>query len=156
MSSRDIKVLKKVYDNANKYEWSLISHLDKYYSRIDFPSDAKKGGNIYASEVKKGLIIITGTFQIRFYYEEDNYTWDKKYFAAIISDVNNQPSSIAFITNEDYENMVAKNDLFNFNLKFRESQSNVRTNVIVDLYDIVNRKVSGIEDLYSDFLNDDM
>lgn len=155
MNNKDIKVLEKVYENVDDHDWSVISPVDEYYSEIDYPMDAKKSGNVYYSEVKKGLIIITGTYQIRFYYEEDNFTWEKKYFSSIISDINSNPSNIAFITNEDYENMIAKKDLFNLSKNIEKKFGIERPNIIVALYDFVNRKVSGVDDLYSDFLNDD-
>lgn len=69
-----------------------------------------------------------------------------------MSDLHNSPSSIAFITNEDYGDMINNNNLLTFNFgKFGKTTQN---NIIVDLYDYVNRNVNGVDDLYDDFLVD--
>lgn len=154
MSERDIEVIEKVYNNVNKHKWDEILSDEEYYSKIDFPADAKRSGNVYYSEVKSGLVILTGTYQTRFYYEEDNFTWQKEYFCSIILNRNNNPTSIAFITDEDYENMLAKKDLFNISRRMDIKFGVERKNIIRELYDCVNRKASGVDDLYNDFLND--
>lgn len=155
MNNRDLKVLQKVYENVSNYDWGVTSPAHKYFSKIDYPMDADRSRNVYYSEVKKGLIIVTGTYRVRFYYEEDNYTWDKKYFASLISDRNNISSSIAFITNEDYEDLIAKKDLFNLNVGLKKAFSVKQSNIIISLYDSVNRIVIGADDLYNEFLDDE-
>lgn len=155
MNNKDIKVLEKVYANVDNYDWDAISEGDRYYRKIDYPADAIQSSNVYYSQIKRGLIIVSGTYLVRFYYEEDNYTWDKKYFASLISERENIISSIAFITNDDYVDMIANKDLFGISRKIEKQLGGERPNIIVSLYDIVNRKVSGADELYSEFLDDE-
>ncbi|EKE30776.1 hypothetical protein MJ3_11955 [Salimicrobium jeotgali] len=152
MNQKDLRVISKVRKNFADYEWETVSADENYHSIIDYPAEVKRSEFVYMAEVKRGLIIITGTFYTSFYYDEGSFTWEKKYFCSIISSQNKHLQSIAFITDEDYENMLAKNELLKINLHLR---SNNRTNLIRDLYDCVNRKVNDIDSLYDDFLEEE-
>ena len=153
IKEKDLKVLKKVTENISKYEWHNLTPESRYYSIVEFPTEAERRSNSFYAEITNGLTIIVGAYSSRFYYEEDNFAWEKKFYAAIISTKNSTLSSIAFITHEDLESLNRKNTIFKLP-SFLEVQS-IEDNIIVSLYDVVNREASGIDDLYDDFLEDE-
>jgi len=93
------------------------------------------------------MTVVVGAYYSRFYFEEDSYTWEKKCYVAIFADMNSGINSIAFITSEDFENQSKKNNIFKL-----EVSIDFQENTISHLYDLVNRKVSRVDDLYSEFL----
>lgn len=153
IKEKDLKVLKKVNENISKYEWHHLTPEDKYYSIVEFPTDAERRSNSFFAEITSGITIVVGTYSSRFYHEEDSYVWEKKYYAAIISNKNFTLSSIAFITHEDLESLNRKHNIFKLP-SFLEMQS-YEDNIIVSLYDVVNREANNIDDLYDDFLEDE-
>lgn len=154
MGNKDLNVLRKVYNNVNSYEWENLSPNEKYYGSITFPIEAEKNINSFCAEIIRGLVVITGAYQSRFYYEEDKYSWQQKEYASIVSTLNDKINNVYFITSEDYENMIKKNRLFNIGVGSFVDDKN-KTNIISEMYNSVNRKVSGISDLYSKFLDQD-
>lgn len=124
MSNEDLNVLRKVYNNVNSYEWEVLSPDDEYYRSISFPIEAEKNINSFYAEIIHGLVVITGAYQSRFYYEEDQYLWQKKEYASIISALNDNINNIYFITSEDYENGIKKKKMFNIGLAALASDKN--------------------------------
>jgi len=154
MANEDLNVLRKVYNNVNSYEWEVLSPREEYYRSMSFPIEAEKNINSFSAEIIRGLVVITGAYQSRFYYEEDKYSWQQKEYASIISTLNDKINNVYFITSEDYENSIKKKNLFNFGVGSLAGDKN-ETNIISEIYNLVNRKVSGISDLYSKFLDKD-
>lgn len=157
MRTKDLKVIQKVAENISEYDWSFLSPGQKNYKAIEFPIDAEEHINDFYAEVFKGLTVVVGAYRSRFYYEEDEYSWEKKCYAAIISTSEGGANGISFITNEDFETINKKSNLFfsntmNIGLGLNRQ---LQKNAIINLYDSVNRKVSGIEDLYNEFLEED-
>ena len=153
IKEKDLKVLKKVTENISEYEWHNLTPESRYYSIVEFPTEAERRGNSFYAEITSGLTIVVGAYSSRFYYEEDNFAWEKKYYAAIISIRNFTLSSIAFITHEDLDSLNRKHSIFKLPT-FLETQS-FEDNIIVSLYDVANREASGVEELYDDFLEDE-
>lgn len=153
IKEQDLKVLKKVADKAGEYQWRPLMPGSRYYKIIEFPIEAEEKTGAFFSEVFNGITIIVGTYLSRFYYEEDNYTWEKKCYATIISTKNNIFNSIAFITAEDVESMNRKVKLFKIPT-FSEIEY-FEDNPIIHLYDQVKRQVSGIDNLYNEFLEEE-
>lgn len=152
MNPKDLKIIQKVANDASKFEWHLLQADDKYYKAIEFPVEAERRIESFYSEVSKGLTIIVGAYSSRFYYEEDKYTWDKKTYAVIVSTKNFNTTAIAFITNEDVEKWNRKDTLLSFAHWGKEEPEE---NAVEELYDYVNRKVNGIDELYSEFLDEE-
>lgn len=151
MKKEDIEVLKTVYENFDKYTWEKSTSDDNFNSALNFPSNAEKNFKSNYSHITEGLTIVTGTYSYRFYYEEDAFSWDKMYFAAILSTEEDDVSQITFITNEDYNNEVRRNNSVPIFIDYAKDIPNL----IVDLYDSANRKVNAISKKYDFFLKKD-
>ncbi|PIC69062.1 hypothetical protein CSV67_05950 [Sporosarcina sp. P2] len=149
MNNRDLQVIEKVSERFSDYEWKLLNSKEESFQAIQFPIDAEKVVNNFHAEVVKGMTVVVGAYQTRFYYEEDRYSWEKECYVAIIVTKQGVANCIAFITSKEIENKM--NNLF-INIKLNNF---TKKNPIVKLYDDVNRKVSGIENLYDDFLGED-
>lgn len=151
MKNEDLKVIQKVAENFSKYKWYPLHPGSNYYKAIEFPIEAEDRVNAFYAEIFEGITVVVGAYLSRFYFEEDKYTWEKKCYAAIVANKAGGINSIAFITSEDVESQRRKNSFFKSNIPFaldNESQENT----IIRLYDLVNRKVNQIDDLYTKFL----
>lgn len=155
MNAEDLMVLKSVAKNFVQYDWFNLADNDELSSCIEFPSNAEKDVKGYYAQVEEGLIIVTGSYSFRFYYEEENFNWEKMSFAAILSNEKNEIAHISFITNEDYEIEARKEMFGDTEVGFMERKV-AHYNIITNLYDSVNRKVIGVSNLYQRFLNKDI
>ena len=154
MRNEDLKVIKKVANNVSDFEWHTLSSDNEYYKAIEFPVEAEENVNAFYSEIFSGITIVVGAYLSRFYYEEDKYSWEKKYYTAIVSTKTGKTNSIAFITSQDIESQNRKNIFFKGSSILGINDID-EENPISKLYDSVNRKVNEIDDLYSKFLEEE-
>jgi len=151
--NKDIEVLKKVYDTADSYNWSELETYDEYFKSISFPEDVEQFVNSFFTEPNKAFAVIVGSYKTRFYTAEDKYVLKTIEYAAIISLTLEKPFNTFFITDKDYEYLNKNQSLFN-NLTEKKYFNMKRVNLVKELYKKVSRKVSRIEDIYGEFLND--
>ncbi|MEC1395563.1 hypothetical protein P9D26_19830 [Bacillus velezensis] len=152
-NKEDIKVLEKIYKNRDKYEWTILTEEDddEIWGGIDFPTEAENKGHVLLVKLKNNFYVLTGTYQTRFYYEEEKYSWDKKTFVSFVIYNNSHPNSIAFITDEDYQKDLRDKDQFHFQLPFSSS----KPNIVEEIYKSANRIAYDIPSIYDDILNED-
>lgn len=142
----DIKVLEKIYQDRNTYAWGILDD-EEIYRVIDYPGDAEKIGHVLLFELQKDFYVLTGTYQTRFYYEEDKYSWDKKAFVSFILN-KGYPNSIAFISDEDYQKDLRDKELPLF--------SSSKPNLVEEVYKSANRIAHNIPNIYNNILNEDV
>lgn len=149
--NKDIEVLKKVYDEADNYNWAELETYDDYFKSINFPEDAEQFINSFYTEPTNAFAVVVGSYRTRFYTEEEKYVWRTIEYAAIVSLTLDKPFNTFFITDKNYEYLNKNHNFFNtltenkyFNLR--------KTNLVKELYKKVSRNVSKIEDIYSAFL----
>lgn len=154
MKSEYLQVLEKVAEGVSSYKWAVLETGTKLYKAIEFPIEAEDHMNSFYSEIDHELMIVVGAYRSRFYYEEENYTWEKKCYATLISTTLGGFNSISFITNEDVEDFRRQ-----INSPFRKNPAlswgthkKSEENVVNYLYDLVNREASGADNLINKFL----
>lgn len=148
MNNKDIQVIEKVARDPSEYKWHMLTTDNQYYKAVAFPIEAERPVNSFYAEILNGIKLIVGSYLSRFYYEEEQYAWEQKYYSAIIYASGNIVSSIAFVTSEEIARQKA-------NLIFGKAKLNWQPpeeNVIMKLYDFANRETVKIDDLYTEFL----
>lgn len=147
---KDIKVLKKVYDTFDKYKWEEVDITDEPFRAINFPEEAEKFVNSFISKPSNNFVVIVGSYKMRFYNDEENYVWENRQYAAIVTLTLERPFNSFFINNKTFDKEYKGNSIF----KFAFLNTNEKVNIISDLYDKVSRKVSRLDKVYGEFLND--
>lgn len=150
MQKEEVRVLERVYTDVNQYDWKPLDFKDEYYKSINFPIDAEKPINAYFAEVMEDLVVIVGAYKSRFYYEEESYSWEKVEYASMVSTLDNVANNAFFMTSEDYKDYLKAESMYGFGLSVMNRKQD---NVISSIYNIVNKKASGIGKLYTNFLN---
>jgi len=87
---------------------------------------------------------------MRFYNDEESYVWENRQYAAIVTLTLERPFNSFFINNKTFDKEYKGNSIF----KFAFLNTNEKINIISDLYDKVSRKVSRLDKVYGEFLND--
>lgn len=151
--SKDLEVLKKVYDTTNKYKWKELETTEEYFRALNFPKEAEKFVSNFYTEPNDKFVVVVGSYKTRFYTEEDTFIWQTREYAAIIVLTLEKPLNNFFITDKEYEN-IEKNKYFN---KFKNqtplNTSNRTFNLVKELYKKASLKVSNLEDIYDQFLS---
>lgn len=146
--SKDMQVLQKVHDRFNEYTWDELNINDKYFRAIKFPDEAEKFVNSFITSPSNNFIVIVGSYKTRFYNDEENYIWENREYAAIVTLTLEAPFNSFFINNKMYDKEIKNNLLFNSSLFSR------KINLVTDLYNKVSRKASNLDEIYGDFLDD--
>lgn len=150
MKKDEVRVLERVYTDINQFDWKPLDFKEDYYESINFPNDAEIPVNAYYAEVVEGLVVIVGAYKSRFYYEEESYSWEKVEYASMVSTLNNSANNAFFMTSEDYKDYLKAENMYAFGLSIMNRK---QENIISSIYNIVNKKASGIGKLYTKFLN---
>lgn len=148
MNNKDIQVIEKVAKDPSAYTWHILTTDNPYYKAVAFPIEAERPVNSFYTEILNGIKIVVGAYLSRFYYEEDQYAWEQKYYSAIIYASGNIVSSIAFVTSEE----IARQNAHRIFGKAKINWLPPEENVIMKLYDFANRETVKIDDLYTKFL----
>lgn len=149
---KDLKVLRKIYETADQYKWIELETYEDNFKAIDFPEDAERFINAFTTKPNEKFAVVVGSYKTRFYTEEEKFTWITREYAAVVTLTLEKPFNNFFITDKNYD-FLGKNNIFK---PFQENSFlNVKkTNLIKDLYKKVSQKVSGVENIYDEFLID--
>ena len=143
----EIEVLKKVFNGVDKYSWFISEDDDEYFQAVSFPETAEKFLNSFSAKINNEMAVVVGAYKVRFYHDEERYTWEKREYVAIIS-LKYKNSEVFFIDNEDYKELTRP--IFNFKTSIFNDKS---FNLVTSLYEKVNRNVNDVESIYNNFLN---
>ncbi|MFT7820459.1 hypothetical protein ACLFK3_04640 [Bacillus siamensis] len=148
----DLKVLGKIYEKKDDCAWSYADYKDPEYKAIDYPRDAERLGNVFVCEYKKDFFVFTGSYNVRFYYDEDQYNYERRTFVAFVTS-KIEPTLIAFISNEDENSDIFTATIKNnikamFGYDFRHSY-------IEEIYKSANYIANDLDSLYGDILDED-
>ncbi|MEC0969374.1 hypothetical protein [Bacillus altitudinis] len=149
----DFLLLGKIYKRRDDLQWThAVDNV--ILKEIEYPYDAEKYGQVYQCELKDGFFVLTGTYSVRFYFEEDSYNYEKKAFVTfILVDRDENTNSIAFMTDED----VGKNKTSELTMKFIRNMNKkyplVRNNLVYDIYKSANFIANDLKGMYGDIIN---
>lgn len=145
--TRDIEVLQKVCDTSDEQNWYELPFEDEYFQAIEFTEEIEKHINSYYTEPTNKLVIIVGTYKVRFYNEEDNFILETREYAAIVSKGNNNPINVYFTTAKELKER-SRTWFIGDSVIFGK-----KTNLITTLYNQAKRSVSKVDELYDNFLD---
>lgn len=145
--TRDIEVLQKVCDTSDEQNWNELTFEDEYFQAIEFTEEIEKHINSYYTEPTNKLVVIVGTYKVRFYNEEDNFILETREYAAILSKEKTNPINVYFTTSKDFKGR-SRPGFIGDSIFFGK-----KTNLITTLYNQAKRKVSKVDELYDDFLD---
>lgn len=148
--SQDMQVLQKVHNRFNQYTWSELHITDDYFRAINFPEEAEKFVNSFVAKPTSNFLVIVGSYRMRFYNDEESYVWENRQYAAIVTLTLERPFNSFFIDDKMFDRESKNNSLFKNNF----FNANKKINLVTDLYNKVSRKVSDLDEIYDDFLED--
>lgn len=148
--SQDMQVLQKVHNRFNQYTWSELHITDDYFRAINFPEEAEKFVNSFVAKPTSKFLVIVGSYRMRFYNDEESYVWENRQYAAIVTLTLERPFNSFFIDDKMFDRESKNNSLFKNNF----FNANKKINLVTDLYNKVSRKVSDLDEIYDDFLED--
>ena len=148
--SQDMQVLQKVHNRFDQYTWSELHITDDYFRAINFPEEAEKFVNSFVAKPTSNFLVIVGSYRMRFYNDEESYVWENREYAAIVTLTLERPFNSFFIDNKMFDKESKNTSLFKINF----FNANEKINLVTDLYNKVSRKVSDLDEIYDDFLED--
>lgn len=148
--SQDMQVLEKIYNRFDQYNWDELDISDDYFRAIKFPEEAEKFVDSFIAKPTNNFVVVVGSYRMRFYNDEESYVWEDREYAAIVTLTLEIPFNSFFIDDKMFDKeskkaSVLKNNFFSINK---------RVNLVTDLYDKVGRKVSKLDEIYNEFLED--
>ncbi|TQR88739.1 hypothetical protein [Staphylococcus saprophyticus] len=148
--SQDMQVLQKVHNRFDQYTWSELHITDDYFRAINFPEEAEKFVNSFVAKPTSNFLVIVGSYRMRFYNDEESYVWENREYAAIVTLTLERPFNSFFIDDKMFDKESKNTSLFKINF----FNANEKINLVTDLYNKVSRKVSDLDEIYDDFLED--
>lgn len=148
--SQDMQVLEKIYNRFDQYNWDELDTSDDYFRAIKFPEEAEKFVDSFIAKPTNNFVVVVGSYRMRFYNDEESYVWEDREYAAIVTLTLERPFNSFFIDDKMFDKESKKASI----LKNNFLSINKRVNLVTDLYDKVGRKVSKLDEIYDEFLED--
>ncbi|MBI1630372.1 hypothetical protein QNH25_08940 [Bacillus safensis] len=148
-----LKVLGKIYKKKDDCAWSYADYTDAEYKAIDYPKDAERLGNVYVCEYKKDFFVFTGAYNVRFYYDEEQYNFERRTFVAFVTS-KIKPALITFISNEEENSNIFKSAIKK-NMQSVLFGYDSRHSYIEEIYKSANYIANDLDSLYDDILHED-
>lgn len=141
----EIESIEKVNNNLSLYEWNVlktdVSPPNFLFEVLIVPEGAENLGELFYSEIKDKLYVVVGSYSSRFYFDEDRYSMETKYFISFLLSDNYDTKCLFTVNDREY-------------WKYKSKSSVVNENLIEQMYKNIFRNIYEVDDILNNFLQD--